>query len=463
MKSYKLITSALMALGLVSAAHASGTFGSTNVVYITGSTAFRPNLFAAITQNATAPSLFDVGTPVSSYVAGGGAANNGSSVYNAVGKIGGNFYCISVSLTGSEAGLASLEGSTITYKVPKISPAMTNAPTVNNTTVTLAGTPKPTFIDPGTQAATVVVQPDLSLADTSQAVSLSAALTPLKDYGIVGVIPFDWAKGVNNTPDGSWSDLVNVTEPQLATYLYNQDGANVFTGNAADTDIVYLIGRNEGSGTRVNTLCDLVASITRGVTQYALNISFYGGGGNVLTAPPNPAAMTSSSLALNLTGVHLVSVGNDGFDSGSGVKTTLNSDINGQGIVTIGYIGLGDAVGLTHATKATTSGNGQLLSLAGVDESDASVLNGTYSFWGHEHFYGLNSPVEAASCLGGWQSLAGTTVNSQLLNFSANGAFEKNGNLSSGGGPLGNSTCIDAALMTCDKPSGGDVGYPAPF
>ena len=457
MKSNKLITSALLALGLVSAAHASGTFGTTNVVYITGSTAFRPNLFAAVTQNATAPSLFDVGTPVTSYIAGGGAANNGSSQYNAVGKIGGNFYCISVSLTGSEAGLASLEGSTIKYSVPT-QPEMTPGPT---SPVTLAGTPKPTFIDPGTQASTVVVQPDLSLADTSQAVSLSSALSPLKDYGIVGVIPFDWAKGVNNKADDSWTNMVNVAQPQLGTYLNNADAASVFTGNAADTDTVYLIGRNEGSGTRVNTLCDLVASLTKPVVQYALNTSTYGGGGNVLTAPGSAATITSASTTKDNVGVHLVPVNNDGFDSGSGVKTTLNSDINGQGIITIGYIGLSDAAGLTHATKATAGGSGQLLSLDGVDESDANIVNGTYSFWGHEHFYGLTSPTAAAALVAG--NLAGSTANTQLLGFSANGAFEHNGSLSSGGGPLGNSTCIDPALMTCDKPSGGDTGYPAPF
>ena len=63
MKKNVLITAALAALGLVSTAQASGTFGTTNVVYITGSTAFRANLWATLTNNVFsstfAPSVFD--------------------------------------------------------------------------------------------------------------------------------------------------------------------------------------------------------------------------------------------------------------------------------------------------------------------------------------------------------------------------------------------------------------------
>jgi hypothetical protein len=468
MKSNKLITSALMALGLISSAHASGTFGTTNVVYITGSTAFRPNLFAAITQNAAGATVFDVGTTVTTTVAGGGAANNGSSTYNAEGVIGGQPYIISVALTGSEAGMAALEGSPaagISYQVPANAELAVNGGAPNQPNVTLPGTPKPTFLDPQTLTAIDVVKPDLSLADTSQAVSLSASLATLTDYGIVGVIPFTWAKGVNTIPDGSWSDLLNVTQPQLGNFLSTANKANVLTGNAADTDKVYLIGRNEGSGTRVNTLCDLFATIANPISQYAVNNSFYGSGGNVLTAGAVVALANNTTLK-NTTAVHLIPVGNDGFDSGSGVKATLNCDIHGVGLVTIGYLGLSDAGGLTHATLATAGGTGQLLTLDGVAESDAAVINGEYSFWGHEHFLGVPSPSAAATVVA--NQLIGTDYtlngpNEQLSGFASNGAIEANGNLSTGGGALGNSTCIDPALMHADKPTGGDTGYPSPF
>ena len=111
MKMIKLITGAMLALGLVSSARAAATFGSTNIVYITGSTAFRAGLFETLTNNASTPCLFDVGTPVSNP---SGAAS-GTSAYYVVGKISGNYVMVSVSLTGSEAGLASLNGTTVTY------------------------------------------------------------------------------------------------------------------------------------------------------------------------------------------------------------------------------------------------------------------------------------------------------------------------------------------------------------
>ena len=457
MKTNKLITAALLSLGLISSASASGTFGNTNVVYITGSTAFRPNLFAALTTvPASGTSVFDNGTTVSAVVAGGGAANNSSSQYNVTGVIGTQPYIISVSLTGSEAGLAALQGSTITYSVPA-NAELTGGPTATKN-VTLAGTPQPTFLAPGANTATVVTAPDLSFADTSFAVSLSSSGT-FTDYGIVGVIPFTWAKGVDTGADSSWSDLVNVSQPQLLNILTTAPKASVFTGAAADTDKVYLIGRNKGSGTRVNMECDLFATIANSITQYAPNNSSYASGGNILTVG-TVTPFTINSIAKNNTGVHLVSVGNDGFDAGSGVKATLNYDISGLTFVTLGYLGLSDAGGLTHPTLATPTGTGQWLTLDGVAENDGNVITGAYSFWGHEHFYGAASLSTAASNVGGL--LAGSTVNQQLIGFSANGALEVNGAL---GGTVAtaNSTAIDGALMHADKPSGGDLGYPSPF
>jgi hypothetical protein len=456
MKTNKLITAALLSLGLISSASASGTFGNTNVVYITGSTAFRPNLFAALTTvPASGTTVFDNGTTVSAVVAGGGAASNGSSVYNVTGVIGGQPYIISVSLTGSEAGLAALQGSTITYSVPA-NAEMTGGPTATKT-VTLPGTPQPTFLAPGANTATVVAAPDLSLADTSFAVSLSSGGT-FTDYGIVGVIPFLWAKGVNSTTDSSWSDLVNVSQPQLLNMLTTAPKASIFTGAAADTDKVYLIGRNKGSGTRVNMECDLFATIANSITQYAPNNSSYAGGNTLTVGTVTP--FTVNSIAKNSTGVHLASVGNDGFDSGSGVKSTLNYDISGLGFITLGYLGLSDAGGLTHPSLATPTGNGQWLSLDGVPENDGNVITGAYSFWGHEHFYGAATLSTAASTVG--TLLGGTTANQQLIGFSSNGALEANG-VAGGTVATANSTAIDAALMHADKPSGGDVGYPSPF
>src|SRR5258708_1243411 len=98
---YKMsFTAALVALGIISSASAV----TTNEVHVTGSTAFRGNFFTATT--AAAGGIFD---------APGGAAlpagaNSGSSLITYVGKIGGVNYALECSWTGSEAGLANVDG-----------------------------------------------------------------------------------------------------------------------------------------------------------------------------------------------------------------------------------------------------------------------------------------------------------------------------------------------------------------
>ena len=110
MKSYQLITAALLSLGLISSASASGTAtisGTTyTVVYITGSTTSRQILFNAVDSGSTG--LFD-STPTLQP----SNATGSTSIYNAYGTVGGQPYLLSVDLTGSESGLAALEGTTI--------------------------------------------------------------------------------------------------------------------------------------------------------------------------------------------------------------------------------------------------------------------------------------------------------------------------------------------------------------
>jgi hypothetical protein len=454
MKTTKLITAALLALGLVSSVHASSTFGTTNVVYITGSTAFRANLWSTLTNNlysvTLAPTVFDTNqvlviTPTS--------ANSGTSDYNIEGTISGNHYLISVDLTGSEAGIASLYGTTISYAVP-INMQLGKSAAGN---VTLAGTPEPTtYIDPATGTADITADPDISFADTSINVSLSSAknaVTPAVEYGCVGVVAFTWAKNFETTPDSSWTDLQNVTTESIPVELGSAQVASYFTGVAADTDKCYLIGRNEGSGTRVNMECDQFAAIALGtVKQYAVNNATYSGG-NVLTVG-TITALTSASTGSTAAGTHLVSVNGDGFDAGSGVAKTLGCDTTGLGILMVGYLGVSDA------NTVLTEG-GAWLSENGVSESDGAIIKGQYSYWGHEHVYGV--PGQAPTSPGGLVAglLVGSNQNSSLALFSGNppnGALEARGGF---GGTVAtaHSTAIDASLMHADKSNGSDIGF----
>jgi hypothetical protein len=446
------VTAALIALGLVSAAsaaNASTTYTDTanlgglgantvyNVVYVTGSTAFRTNFKNACASEAGpgAGGVFDTGKETFTQ-------SVGSSQIAYWGKINGTPYIIDCDFTGSEAGIASLVDKTITYSTS--GDTVTGAPNP----ATLPGTPQPTgFVNPANGAGSVTAAPDLSFADTSEAVSLtsSAALT---DYGIVAVIPFEMVKGKDTGTSTSYSDLVNISIPQLIYLLpAGKLSASFFTGNANDTENVYLIGRNEGSGTRVNTTLEAQYPSPSKFTQYVASTASYVSG--VLTAA-SPAALSAP--------LKTVGQGYEGYDSGGGVANDLSCDTKAENLVTVGYLGLSDA--------ATAIGNSAVaLTLDGVAENDENVINGEYSFWGHEHLYG--APGQSSTSPGGVVAnvLDGGVVNDSIYTgwTPTTGALEESFQSPASGGnenpPTAQSLAVDPGLMACDKPS--DAGYPS--
>ena len=469
MKSNSLITAALLAVGLVTSASASSTvtpFGTSTTyteVFITGSTAFRAFVFNAVTAVNTGTNtgaLFDSAPTVKAK--GGGAASISTSQYIAYGNIGGSPYLLNFDLTGSEAGLAAVynasAGTSQTVTYPVAGPLFTG-------TANLAGTPNPSgFVDPTSSSypGTVTASADLAFADTSAAVSLNPTQNgTLTDFGIVAVIPFLWAKGYNSSPDSSWSDLANVSIPQLSYELTGAKKASYFTGKTADTDKVYLIGRNKGSGTRVNTFLTLNYGLAKPIVQYAPANSTYNS--TVLTI--------SSATPTTISTIGLDTVANDGFDSGGGVATTLEYDNKNSSLITLGYIGLPDFLGTQTSAFPPTA-----LTLDGVAENDGTILNGQYAFWGHEHLYGQASPSTAAltvaDALTGYETVNAGTPNETLgARGTAAGSLEAvfyNNPTSAtlAGGREANpnaqsSYAIDPALMLADKPS--DSGYPSQF
>lgn len=448
MKSNKFITSALVALGIVSlagVAQASSTVtigGTTyNVVYVTGSTAFRANVFTAV--DAASGGVFDAAPTLQPST----GVTGSTSAYNAYGTIGGTPTLLSFDFTGSEAGIAALENQVAGIPNPY------NNALGSSTTAVLAGTPEPTgFLNPLNPSATLTAVADLSFADTSQAVSLSSAKAALTDYGVVAVVTFEWVKGNMSTKDSSWNDLINITDPQANLQLGGSQTASFFTGNPNDQDDVYTIGRNKGSGTRVNVLLDTQHGVNTPVDQFAAHNATYNSG--VLTVGANVSLSTAGGL---------VDVGNDGFDSGSGVSGTLKQDTFGaldtfgSQIITLGYVGISDG-------NTAISGGGEALTLNGVPENDATVISGAYSFWGHEHLYGTPGQPSTGPAGTVAGKLAGTSKNETLGSGStAGGALEAS--FGTGGGresaatlSTTQSTAIDPAVMLADKPS--DAGYP---
>lgn len=413
MKVNKALTAALVSLGFVSAASAD------NVVYVTGSTAFRGTVYNAL---HTAGVVFDGAVTEAEF----GSSQSGANYMLFHGNINGTPTYINCAWSGSEAGIASASNVTI-----------------DNDGTPLAGSPE-TWLKAdgsismsglqgsaptGSQLEASSHGADLAMADTSQAVSLTPRVintsTDLKDYGVAGIVTFTWAKNINTSPSTEWSAMTNVTIPQINALLsQGYQSAAFFTGIATQTNnYVYLVGRNKGSGTRANQLADSGYGTTRTVQQFSV-------GGGVSTT-------TTGTLTLAYEA-------NNGYESGGGVAGALA--INGScgqtdpffadkpGWFAIGMMGINDAL-----SKGLTTNN--WLTADGVFETDGAIEEGQYAFWGHEHVFGKHN-------ISGYQDTVGGKLFTGIQTALG----------TAGSNPAAHSPGIALQYMHCDKSS--DVAYP---
>jgi hypothetical protein len=457
------ISTALVGLGLVSAASVAH---ANTVVYLTGSTAARALIYNLMT---TTNLLFN---PHANVVAGTNANNSNQIVYE--GTISGipGTTDISCDFTGSEAGIASVANQNLTQDIPL------------NPNDAGTGTDSSTYPLPGVGTAAAFFQPngsggwtaagalpggtfpDLSMADTSQAVSRTpnTGSTALVDYGKVGTVPFTLMKGANSGPDSSWTDIINITTAAMNQALADNGAltANYITGNSGDTDPVAVCGRNFGSGTRVNTLLNAASySLSAAVGQYGFNCGYptnaatvgtltFGSTNGPGTGPATTFVAVGAPFA---SGGSIIAVGNDGFDSGGAVGQNMNVDGNGSGIVLLGYLGISDAQkAVTDGNGGTAGGNGVALQFNGAYESDSGVENGSYAYWGYEHLLGQHGQLPGSN--GG---LVGTKMSAALISYlNTYSGTAASGNFSSN--PSGQHLLIGNANMAVSRSA--DFGFP---
>jgi hypothetical protein len=450
MKINKL-TSALVALGFLSLA---GVAQASNpVVYITGSTAFRAVIYSAC--KAAGNNIF---TNAATVVSGTDSSGANNIVYEGVANIGGTYTTIDLDCTwtGSEAGIAAVAGQPLTQVINN---SLFNGGVAISKG--LPGVPATFLVGPAwttLQALPIaggVSTPDLAMADSSQAVSQTPKATyNLVDYGVVGIVPFTFAKGYNSTPTSpaAWAHLTNVTTAAINQNLSVGDlyDANHYTGVIGDTNYgVAVVGRNLGSGTRVNFLLN--------AAQYGLNTP-------VIQQGFDCTYTTAGVLTFNNgygSGQPMQYYGNDGFDSGGSVQKELNINGSGSFDVLIGYLGIPDSV---TAVTNTPSGGGAAtaLSFNGFYESDANIINGNYAYWGQEHLLGSigqsstsTAGYFAANIVSGLASyMASAHLGTATGDFSTLGA----GPMGSGSGQLGQSWALPKALMQVHRTA--DYGFP---
>jgi hypothetical protein len=375
MKMNKTLLSALVGVGLVSSASA------VNFVYITGSTAFRSQAFSGITNS------FDA-IPQIATRDGSAASGNNANWMLFHGNVGGVETWVNCHWSGSEDGIAGVAqpGSNPTYYLK-----------TDGTVSYTIGSGVPASGETNTSPTT----PDLAFADSSQLVSLTKTPALVKmgtnttPNGKVGVIPFVWAKNKNSNPSNSWTHLTNISDVNTRTTLAGPTIAALLTGDPSDTNqFVYVVGRNNRSGTRVDTLSANRYGITVPVDQFNIG-GFPKSDGATLTLAENADP-------------------NDGYNSGGDVEKALHIDgscqqsdpINGlNGWFAIGYLGIGDA-------KTLLGNGGVWLSFNGIPFTNGAIEEGQYSFWNYEYLYGRVGISGFAQTYG--NGLASIYVPSQL-------------------------------------------------
>jgi hypothetical protein len=419
MNRKSLITCALVAAGIISSASAD------QVIYVTGSTAFRGTAYTAFT---TAGRIFDGAVTEAER---GGSSASGANYMIFHGNINTVPTYIDCAWSGSNAGIASVANVAVDNDgIPLFGAPQTWLKADGSVTGYLAAQPTSSELEGSSR------QGDLAFSDTSQASSLpptqfvANTSTALKDYGVLGVVTFTWLKNNNsgssaNNAKSAWDHLTNISTYQAQALIANGAlTADFFTGVPTDvTNYVYLVGRNKGSGTRANMLDD---------TQYGLNnqVNQFSIGGN-LTGTPD------GSLTL-------ASCGDNGYESGGAVTTALGVAGSTQqtdpffgttGWLAIGYASTGDAQknGVTTANWLTENG---------VFSSDGTIENGTFSFWGHEHLYGRSNIAGSAADTVGTKIASG--LQAQLSTAGSNPAAHDGG--------------IGFSFMNCDKST--DFSFP---
>src|SRR5258708_4564338 len=400
----ELALASVLGLGIASQASAQ------NFVYLTGSTAFRSIAFQAITNS------FDA---IPTIATRDGSASSGNNANYMVfhGNVGGADTWVACHWTGSEDGVASVAA-------PGANPEFF---LLTDGSVTGISSSKPT----SSETNTIPIAPDFCFADNSQQVSLTKtpSLTAMGTndsrfsgipQGAVGVVPFSWVKNKNTTPCAGWLNLTNITDSSARPALKAFSGvvAALLTGVATDTtNYAYVVGRNNRSGTRTDTLIETKYGTTTAVKQWGI-------GG------------TSSSDGVTL--LLQAEPVNSGYNGGGDVAKALQidgsctqADPNHGGFtgwLAIGYLGIGDA-------NTARSGGAVWLTHEGVPENNGNIEEGYYNYWNYEYIYGK------VGISGPQADYANSLANIYIQKFAA------------GSNPANQDTSINLGNMHCGKAS----------
>jgi hypothetical protein len=365
MKNTSILMAALAAISIVGAASASA-----EVVYVTGSTAFRSSANTAITTFATnngGHTLAQDNTTLGSA---------GNLLVNFV--VSGTTNLIDVHWSGSEAGIQSVAGPATGSNAAKIGFFATNATGTNSS------------VGNSTSAQNTNSQvAQLSFSDTYQSTSIFNGTLQGVTYSTLS--GFDGSDGIVGVVSFNWIGSKNITASNISQNLANQLLAAgtvplaLLTGSSADkTNGVYLFGRNIDSGTRLTTLSEVGYGARTPVVQYKFD--------STSKIEPYPIE--------TIDGISSGTLGNSGYSSGgtlAGLFTNTFAAGTNLAVVSIDgsttnpsvYTGTNFLVGYAGTSDANGQTNNGLVKMSydGVASGTNTIIQGQYTFWGYEHLY----------------------------------------------------------------------------
>jgi len=342
---------ALAAIAMVSTTAAQAT---TQVVHLSGSTAFRAAAYNAIARALTSPSATYIGSSL--------ASANDAAIQ---GTLGGVTYQVECHWSGSLTGIVALTApATNKYNFEKYVSGTSAPVTVGGQSnfyspygllpsvgggapIASSGSPTGSNIDNANS--------DAGFSDAFQATATEvtpiAASTPALNDTLVGVLPFAFLKGSANTADvdyPAWQRLTDITANNAAT-LYAAGGLSfqLLDGNVADVGVTAIaVGRDEDSGTRVAAFAESGFGV--GNTPNQFEIATSGGKAN------GPDA---TIVALNLQTNSTFPTISGGYASGGNVADAIStSGWDANGGYAVAYIGAADTDGaITEGFEITAN------------------------------------------------------------------------------------------------------------
>jgi hypothetical protein len=350
-------------------------------LYITGSTAFRANVYSACQK------LFDLASPKIIYgpttTGGDGTATSGNPQWtmvgtasNLLGNVVSGPFTIHAYFTGSIQGTKSVE---------QLTPLL--------------------FVDVNTNGITNTAT--IAFSDTASSVSPYPATGSFSEEK-VAVQPFVFVKSAptsdgtaGGTPTGAVTNINNLTWEQLK-YIISAGNAPLafWTGKSTDTNLVYFIQRTKDSGTRMSSLREAGYTYNQGVTTYIFSFTngfWYKAANNNTTQGVVGESNAVFQVGVVSSGAEIANPANlgwgPGYVGGGDIKTEMAYHTNAN--QAIAYLSISDAksilAGAANNWSQAISFNGGWPTAAGSGLHGQTVTNdyspiiwGTYPFWNYE-------------------------------------------------------------------------------